>query len=69
MHLLDEKGFEVHDKEVGENGFLGIGSSENNDVQVEDCIFVNKSHLKLVSVKKEKKGKKKSIFDDKEPPP
>ena len=48
---------------------MGIGSSESSDVLVEDCIFINKSHLKLVSVKKDKKGKKKSIFDEKEPPP
>ena len=30
---------------------------------------MNKSHLKLISVKKEKKVKKKSIFDEKEPSP
>ena len=48
---------------------MAIGASEGNDIQIDECIYVNRSHLKLVSVKKEKKGKKKSIFDEKEPEP
>ena len=46
---------------------MAIGSSEENDIQVDECMYVNRNHLKLVSVKREKKGKKKSIFDEKEP--
>jgi hypothetical protein len=51
----------VGDREVKEKGFLAIGADSHNDIQMEECMYVNNSHLKLISVKHEKQGRK-SIY-------
>ena len=48
---------------VNEKGFITVGSADNNDIKIEDCLFVNKNHIKLSSTTKlVKKPKKINYF-------
>ena len=49
------------DRSVREKGFLSVGADGHNDIQMGECLYVNGSHLKLISVKHEKQAKK-SIY-------
>jgi nicotinate-nucleotide pyrophosphorylase len=53
----------VDEIKVNEKGFITVGSADNNDIKIEDCLFVNKNHIKLSSTTKlVKKPKKTNYF-------
>lgn len=48
---------------VNEKGVITFGSADNNDIKIDDCLFVNKNHVKLSSTTKlVKKPKKTNYF-------
>jgi len=55
----------VDEIKVNEKGFITVGSADNNDndIKIEDCLFINKNHIKLSSTTKlVKKPKKTNYF-------
>lgn len=48
---------------INEKGFITLGSADNNDIKIEDCLFLNKNHMKLSSTSRlVKKPKKRNYF-------
>jgi nicotinate-nucleotide pyrophosphorylase len=60
---LDEKSYEMEEIKINEKGFITLGSADNNDIKIEDCLFLNKNHIKLSSTSRlVKKPKKRNYF-------
>ncbi len=63
---IDDKGYEKDEIKVHEEGFITIGSSNSCDISIQDSLFVNKSHLKIISVKSiVKSPRKRSYYEEK----